>query len=125
MYNSTVFVGGDTFQRYSHNSLLVGLPALVTLRPLQRVLSITAHIVSRSLKLTHVTPMLRSLHWLPVECHVQFKVLLILYGFIPYIEEMVQAQKPRPGLRSASEQFLRVPKTRISYGNRSFAAFAA
>ena len=109
------------------NSLLAGLP-VSTLKPIQRVLNITARIVSRCPKLTHVTPLLKSLHWLPVDSRVLFKVMLILYkalnGSIPYINDLVQPYKTRPGLRSADEQYLRVPITRVSYGDRSFAAFA-
>ena len=109
------------------DSLLAGIPAS-TLKPIKRVLNITARIVSRCPKLTHITPLLKSLHWLPVESRVQFKVLLILYkallGNIPYINELVQLYKTRYGLRSAGEQYLKVSKTRVSYGDRSFAAFA-
>ena len=32
-----------------------------------------------SLKYGHITPILRNLHWLPVEYNIQFKILLLTY----------------------------------------------
>ena len=109
------------------NSLLAGLP-LSTLKPIQRILNITARVVSRCPKLTHVTTLLNSLHWLPVESRIKFKVMLILYkslkGNAPYIKELVHSYQTRPGLRSASKQLLSVPRTNLSYGDRCFSVFA-
>ena len=109
------------------NSLLAGLPAS-TLKPIQRVLNITARIVSRCPKHTHVPILLKSLHWLPANLRVHFKVLLLLYkalkGNTPYLKDLVQHHQSRPGLRSGSDQLLHIPRTRVSYGDRSFASFA-
>lgn len=75
------------------NSLLACPPAS-TLKPVQRVLTITPCVVLRSPKLTHARTMLNSIQWLPVGSRVQFKVMLLLYNainvFISYFKELVQ-----------------------------------
>ena len=112
-----------------HSSLLelTGLPDS-SLKPIQRVLNTTARVVSRSLKFAHTTPLLKDLHWLPVKFRVQFKIMLLLFkvmqGDIVYLAEFVHYYQPRPGLRSECKSLLRLPRTRISYGDRSFSAMA-
>ncbi|KAI4886774.1 hypothetical protein NFI96_006694 [Prochilodus magdalenae] len=56
------------------NSLLAGLP-LWAIRPLQLVQNAAARLIFNLPKFTHVTPLLRSLHWLPVVACIRFKTL--------------------------------------------------
>ncbi|KAI4885326.1 hypothetical protein NFI96_033786, partial [Prochilodus magdalenae] len=56
------------------NSLLAGLP-LRAIRPLQLVQNAAARLIFNLPKFTHVTPLLRSLHWLPVVARIRFKTL--------------------------------------------------
>ncbi|KAI4900229.1 hypothetical protein NFI96_026022, partial [Prochilodus magdalenae] len=56
------------------NSLLDGLP-LRAIRPLQLVQNAAARLIFNLPKFTHVTPLLRSLHWLPVVARIRFKTL--------------------------------------------------
>ena len=58
-------------------SLLFGLPQYQYDR-LQRVLNATALVVCLVPKFDHITPVLRTLHWLPVRYRVMFKVLLLV-----------------------------------------------
>ncbi|KAI4881966.1 hypothetical protein NFI96_010380 [Prochilodus magdalenae] len=53
------------------NSLLAGLP-LRAIRPAQLVQNAAAHLIFNLPKFTHVTPLLRSLHWLPVAARLRF-----------------------------------------------------
>ena len=46
---------------------------------LQLVQNAAARLLSRSHKFTHITPVLASLHWLPVNFRIQFKILTITY----------------------------------------------
>ncbi|KAI4887106.1 hypothetical protein NFI96_003143 [Prochilodus magdalenae] len=54
------------------NSLLAGLP-LRAMRPLQLVQNAAARLIFNLPKFTHITPLLCSLHWLPVVARIRFK----------------------------------------------------
>ena len=58
------------------NSLLYGLPES-SLNLLQRAQNTGARIITRSRKSTHITPVLRFLHWLPVRYRIDYKITLL------------------------------------------------
>ena len=60
------------------NALLHGLPMSLTVR-LQRVQNSAARWISRTSAQDHITPVLISLHWLPVDCRSKFKILVLTY----------------------------------------------
>ena len=60
------------------NSILYGLPDC-KINWLQRVQNIAARVVSRCSKYDHITPILKSLHWLLVKMRILFKILLLAY----------------------------------------------
>ncbi|KAI4875881.1 hypothetical protein NFI96_009458 [Prochilodus magdalenae] len=60
------------------NSLLAGLP-LRAIRPLQLVQNAAARLIFNLPKFTHITSLLRSLHWLPVVARIRFKTLMLAY----------------------------------------------
>ncbi|KAK3554541.1 hypothetical protein QTP70_025392 [Hemibagrus guttatus] len=60
------------------NSLLAGLP-LNAIRPLQKIQNAAAPLVFNLPKFSHTTPLLRSLHWLPVAARIRFKTLMLAY----------------------------------------------
>ncbi|KAK3516089.1 hypothetical protein QTP70_005333 [Hemibagrus guttatus] len=60
------------------NSLLAGLP-LNAIRPLQMIQNAAARLVFNLPKFSHTTPLLRSLHWLPVAACIRFKTLMLAY----------------------------------------------
>ena len=64
------------------------------LHKLQRVPNAAARLIFEESKYFHVTPLLKSLHWLPVKYRIIFKVLLItfktIHGLVPvYIGELI------------------------------------
>ena len=112
------------------NALLYGLPSTLMTR-LQKVQNSSARLVTRTHKREHITPVLNSLHWLPVIYRSQYKILMYtfkaLQGTAPqYLEELVVPYQPTRSLRSESGAFLAVPTTRgVTYGNRCFRKAAA
>ena len=79
-------------------------------------------------KFCHITPLLRSLHWLPVKHRIDFKVLLptfkAIYGLtLPYISELISVKDTsgRYSLRSNNGILLNLPtyKSFTTLGDRS------
>ena len=60
------------------NSLLIKLPD-TQLKRLQLIQNHAARLVMRQKKSSHVTSLLIELHWLPIECRIQYKLLLLVY----------------------------------------------
>jgi hypothetical protein len=111
------------------NSLLYGISDK-SLKRLRKVQNTAARIVTLSRKYDHITPVLKTLHWLPVHLRIDFKILLLKYkvvnGVAPaYLCELLVPYVPARSLRSSSVILLVVPKTRTTtYGDRSFSAVA-
>ena len=82
------------------NSLLFGIPTHL-LKKLQYVQNAAARVITGSRKFDHITPVLKELHWLPVEQRIVFKVLLItfkaLHGLAPrYISDIIDQYTSQP-----------------------------
>ncbi len=78
----------------------------------------------------HITPVLRSLHWLPVKFRIDFKVLLLVYksldGLGPkYIADMLTEYKPNRPLRSVASSQLEILRIHTKQGESAFSYFAA
>ena len=56
------------------NSLLAGCPKYL-LSKLQKVQNNAARLIFRTTRSAHITPMLHSLHWLPIEQKIEYKLL--------------------------------------------------
>ena len=109
----------------SCNALLCG-SSHGLLHRLQRVQNSAARLVTLARKRSHITPVLKELHWLPVQQRVQYKVLLLAYkalkGLAPeYLSELLTVYQPRRNLRSCESQQLVIPRTSmITCGDRAF-----
>ncbi len=89
-----------------------------------------ACLVSGVGKFDLITPVLESLHWLPVDYWIKFKVLCLAYKSLHglalrYLADLIKPYVPKQSLCSADHNLLIVPKTRtIMYGSCAF-EFAA
>ena len=75
------------------------------------------------------TPLLRKLHWLPIVCTVDVKLLVFTYRAMHdapvYLCELVCPYQPTKTLRFANNNMLEVKCTRTKAGDGSFAVAAA
>ena len=107
------------------NSLYYNLPK-TSLSRLQRVQNSAARIVVPSARrFDHVTPILRKLHWLPVENRITFKIALLTYKTLhykqpSYLFELLHHDLPTRTLRSSSQKLLKIPRINSTIGHRSF-----
>jgi hypothetical protein len=112
------------------NSLIFGLHDN-DISKLQRVQNTAARLVLRAPRRNHITPLLGSLHWLPVKLRAIYKILLLTYKAIHsvspvFIMDLIHVRVPSRSLRSSSECRLTVPRTRTkTYGDRTFEFAAA
>ena len=98
-----------------NNRLLIGLPKN-SLKRLQYVQNASAKLIVGAKKHDHVTPTLITLHWLPVEQRILFKVLLLTFKCLngqgpTYLKNLLVPYTPTRTLRSASGNLLVLPQT--------------
>ena len=85
-----------------------------TFKPLQMIQNAAARLVFNQPKTAHVTPLLISLHWLPVAARIKFKSLTLAYKAATkaapaYLNSLIQVYTPSRSLRSAKERRLALP----------------
>jgi len=98
------------------------------LRQLQSVQNAAAQLITGTWHTEHITPVLQSLHWLPVRQRILFKLAVLVYkclnGHAPaYLTDDCRLIRHyQAGLRSSSDMMkLDVPPTRTTFSDRSFA----
>ena len=69
------------------NLLVVGCPKYL-LSKLQKVCNNTARLIFRTNRSTHITPMLYSLHWLPIEQRIKCKLSFLCFKIISHQSPM-------------------------------------
>jgi len=96
----------------------------------ETVLNSEARLVAGSRRFDHITPVLKSLHWLSYLQRVTYKISLLVFrslrGLAPgYLSDLCHSVSTVPGRasrRSSAHGQLLVPKIKTKlYGNRSFA----
>ena len=111
------------------NSLLYGIYAKDRSK-LQTLQNRAARIVFKCNRMEPSAPLLRKLHWLPVESRTIFKLMLItfkcVHGLQPsYLSDFLsQYIQNRPNLRSEDKFLLTEPRTKLIAGEKAFYAAA-
>jgi hypothetical protein len=107
------------------NSLFLNLPSCLIDR-LQLIQNAAARAVSRTKRLDHITPVLKSLHWLRIRERILFKIISITYKALQfhkpsYIHELLTVQKSQ---RTRSSDIITLERpanqSRLKISNRSF-----
>ena len=112
------------------NSLLYAIPA-IDLNKLQRVLDAAARLIRNVPRWEHITPVLHSLHWLPIKQRINYKMLLLTFKALKglarsYIQNLICIKvKSTYNLRSNTDTILTIPrKTLKTLGDRAFCVAA-
>ena len=116
------------------NSILYGCPSY-EIQKLQSVQNAAARLITHSKKYDHITPILKELHWLPVQERIIFKNLLLVKKILSneaplYLSDFVEFYVPgRTNLRSTKSNVLILKRkdtktTCKNYGWRDFRVFA-
>ena len=108
------------------NALLANCPKNL-LDKLRKVQNSAARLIICSRKRDHITPLLHTLHWLPVEARIQYKLSVLCHNFFShaspvYISDLLSVYSPSRQLRSSADtRMLSVPKVRTrKFGERAF-----
>ncbi|XP_064619440.1 uncharacterized protein LOC135482892 [Lineus longissimus] len=112
-----------------NNGLLQGLPKK-SLAPMQREQNSAARFITGTKRSEHITPVLKDLHWLPVNRRIDLKIICLTHkalntGAPEYLASLL---KPHSGIRvtrRSTRNMLLVPRPKTGFGTRSFQAAAA
>ena len=74
-------------------------------------------------------PLLKQLHWLPVNYRIKFKLSTLTYRALaihqpPYLASLLHYSNVPRQLRSSTSQQLSIPRTKLSLGKRAFSVAA-
>ena len=111
------------------NALLIGTPS-TSIQRLQYVQNSAARILMRVQKYELITPILHSVHWLPISARIDYKVYLLTYqcvhGNAPsYLKELLTPQTSSQSLCSTNSHRLHPPRTEFcTFGDRAFCSAA-
>ena len=108
------------------NSVLAGCPKQL-IHKLQKVQNNAARLICRTPKSDHTSPVHHTLHWLPVDQRIEYKLLLRAFKSVnndgpACLSDLLKFFIPSRQLRSSSDtRLLRIPSFRLkSFGQRKF-----
>ena len=106
------------------NALLSGI-SKSNLTRLQRIQNCLARAITKTPKYEHIKPVLKGLHWLPVEQRIDFKIALLVHkslhsGQPSYLRSLLTIHDRPYSTRSSDALTLLIPYTRTSLGKRAF-----
>ena len=101
-----------------------------SLQKLQYIQNSAARVLMRVRKYEHITPILHSLHWLPITSRTEYKITLLTHQCIhgnapPYLKELLEPKPSTRSLRSGNRNCLKERHTNLkTMGDRAFYAAA-
>ncbi len=107
------------------NSLYCGISKAQIAR-LQLVQNAASRFLLKKKKRDHATPLLKALHWLPVQFRIHYKILLFVFKSLHnqapgYLSELLHQYIPLRSLRSCDQNLLLIPHSRLKRGgDRAF-----
>ena len=110
------------------NSLFSNLPDK-ELNKLQKLQNYAARVILKKPIREHAKPLLRDLHWLPINARVDYKICVLIFkclnGLAPaYLSNLVSIYKPSRNLRSSKALLLTpVPSNFVRLGDRAFSVY--
>ncbi len=122
-------VHGFMTSRLDYCNALQGGCLASSINKLQIVQNAAARVLTRSRKYDHSTPILQSLHWLPIKFRISYKILLLTYkalnGLAPaYLTSLLSLYNPTRSLRSLKSGLFIVPRIANSTkGGRTFSCY--
>ena len=95
------------------------------LQKLQRVQNCLARVMTKAPRFSRSIPLLKSLHWLPIEFRIQFKICTFVFrclndGQPSYLSSLLFSADSVKHLRSNNTNKLKVPRIRTRFGARAF-----
>ncbi|KAL0154148.1 hypothetical protein M9458_050607 [Cirrhinus mrigala] len=126
----SVLVHAFMTSRLDYCNALLGGCSASSINKLQIVQNAAARVLTRSRKYDHITPILKSLHWLPIGFCISYKILLLIYkalnGLAPaYLTSLLPRYNPSRSLRSQNSGLLVVPRiAKSTKGGRAFSHLA-
>jgi len=111
------------------NSVLYCAPSS-SIQILQRAQNNAARIVLQAPRRSHARPLLRDLHWLPIQHRILYKVAVLIFksrssATAPtYLSRHIKTHVSERTLRSSTAPLLDKPFTRTDFVNRAFRCVA-
>ena len=110
------------------NSLLYGITN-TELNRLQRIQNSLCRIITRTSRFAHITPHLKSLHWLPIRFRIKFKICTLTYKALntstpSYLRDCLSFRNTERKIRRITVASLTEDKANTGYGSRAYSIAA-
>ncbi len=114
MSNVEMLIRAFMTSRLDYCNALLGGCSVRLINKLQMVKNAAARILTRTRKYDHISPVLSTLHWLPIKHRIDFKILLITYKALndlapQYLSELLSHYSPPCPLRFQNSGHLIIP----------------
>ncbi len=126
--NAEILIHAFMTSRLDYCNALLGGCSARLINKLQLVQNAAARVLTRTRKYEHISPVLSTLHWLPIKHRIDFKILLMTYkalnGLAPqYLSELLSHYSPSRPLRSQNSGHL-IIHIKINCGRQIFFLFS-